>query len=172
MRCAPRCRARAHGLCSCVGLGRGRPGGLPVGDHPLVGALVLGGDLALGSPLVGLGQPMSGRAASLVARGAEQQLDAAQLLAIERWAPERVLLAAAEQMPRDHDLRAVATVAILLPRRAAMRAWKARSGPGVRVVCQPASTSRLRTSAAPCLLIRPCLAGWVPDWRTRGSSPR
>src|SRR3954453_21961064 len=46
---------------------------------------------------------MSARAAALVARGAEQQLDAAQLLAIERWAPERVLLAAAEQMPRDHD---------------------------------------------------------------------
>src|SRR4051794_25746354 len=49
---------------------------------------------------------MSARAASLVARGAEQQLDAAQLLAIERRAPERVLLAAAEQMPRDHDERA------------------------------------------------------------------
>src|SRR3954451_13486495 len=79
---------------------------------------------------------MSARAASLVARGAEQQLDAAQLLAIERWAPERVLLAAAEQMPRDHDELACGRDGRdLAPRRAAMRSWKARSGPGVRGVC-------------------------------------
>jgi len=54
----------------------------------LVGALVLRGDLAFGSALVGLEQLAAGRAAPLVALGAEHQLDAAQLFAIERRARE------------------------------------------------------------------------------------
>jgi hypothetical protein len=39
------------------------------------------------------------------------------------------------------SLRATATVAMLPPRREAIRWWKARKGPGVRVACQAASTS-------------------------------
>src|SRR4051795_2080174 len=119
MRCAPRCRARAHGLCSCVDPGRGRPEGLPVGDHPLVGALVLGGDLLLGSALIGLEQPMAARAASLVARGAEQQPGCGA--ASRDRAPARPDAYCSPRLSRCHaittSLRAVATVAILLARR-------------------------------------------------------
>src|SRR6266536_4666871 len=57
------------------------------------------------------------------------------------------------------SLRATATAAMLPPRRAATRSWKARSGPGVRVACQAASTSTCRVSPGPCLEIRPCRAG-------------
>src|SRR6266545_4711944 len=44
------------------------------------------------------------------------------------------------------SLRATATVATLPPRREAIRWWKARKGPGVRVACQAASTSTCRVS--------------------------
>src|SRR5712691_3645186 len=65
------------------------------------------------------------------------------------------------------SLRATATVAMLPPRREAIRWWKARKGPGVRVTCQAASTSTCRVSPGPCFEIRPCRAGSVPDWLTR-----
>src|SRR6184192_4427555 len=65
------------------------------------------------------------------------------------------------------SLRATATVAMLPPRRAATRWWKARSGPAVRAACQAASTSTCRVSPRPCLLIRPCRAGSTPDWLAR-----
>ena len=37
---------------------------------------------------------------------------------------------------------------------------------------QAASTSAQRAAGEPCLEIRPPLAGELPDWNTRGSSPR
>jgi hypothetical protein len=61
------------------------------------------------------------------------------------------------------SLRAVATVAICDPRRAQMRAWKARSGPGVFAAVQAAWTSNRRIMRLPCLEIRPCCAGSLPD---------
>jgi hypothetical protein len=36
---------------------------------------------------------------------------------------------------------------------------------------QAASTSMPRAWARPCLVIRPCWAGWPPDWRTRQLRP-
>src|SRR5439155_10110732 len=49
------------------------------------------------------------------------------------------------------SLRATETVAMLPPRREAIRWCKARKGPGVRVACQAASTSTCRGSPGPLL---------------------
>jgi hypothetical protein len=56
-------------------------------------------------------------------------------------------------------LRAVATTATCMPRRARTRSEKARSGPGVLAAAQAASTSMPRACARPCLVIRPVLGG-------------
>src|SRR5436309_1620238 len=48
------------------------------------------------------------------------------------------------------SLRATATVAMLPPRRAAIRCWKARKGRGVRLACQAASTKTCPVSPGPC----------------------
>jgi hypothetical protein len=69
-------------------------------------------------------------------------------------------------------LRAIATVATLLPRRAWMRCPNARNGPGERLQAQAASTRIRRASAEPSFEMRPMRAGVEPDWRTRASSPR
>ena len=83
---------------------------------------MLSGDLALGTALVGFEQLAAGRAAALVARGIERQLDAAQLLAIQAG---RANAYSSPRLSKCHaivtSLRAVATVAILRPRRAATR---------------------------------------------------
>ncbi len=52
------------------------------------------------------------------------------------------------------------------------RSKKARRGPGVRVTFQATSPSICRVSEAPALEMWPWRAGPLPDWRTRGSSPR
>ena len=53
------------------------------------------------------------------------------------------------------SLRATATAATWRPRRAAMRAAKACSGPGLAAAIQAASTSTWRAAAEPCLESRP-----------------
>src|SRR3954464_2289015 len=70
------------------------------------------------------------------------------------------------------SLRAVATTAICIPRRARTRSKNARSGPAFLTATQAASTSIPRACARPCLVIGPCAAGWPPDCLTRGLSPR
>src|SRR5436305_13266006 len=69
---------------------------------------------------------------------------------------------------RTASLRAVATTAMCMPRRALMRSKNARSGPGVFDAAQAASTSIPRACARPCLVIRPWEAGCPPDCLTRG----
>lgn len=57
----------------------------------------------------------------------------------------------------------VADVLPILPRRAAMRAWKARSGPGVRIAVCAASIKSPRACACPAREMCPCRAAFSPD---------
>src|SRR4029078_9729509 len=121
-----------------------------------------------GAQVAGLGQALA-----LLAGGAGHQAEAADLLAIQRRTHERVLFAAGEQAPGDddalardgagRDVRAAPAGQALM--EGAQRPGGAGGMPG-RFDKQPAD------SPGPCLLILPCLAGSLPDCRTRGSSPR
>jgi len=76
---------------------------LPVSDGPQIGLLGLGGGGAFGLALMDLEVLVARQALALAARRAKEEFEPAEFLAIERGSHERVLLAAAEQVPRDYD---------------------------------------------------------------------
>src|SRR3954464_11323053 len=101
-----------------------RCGCRPVGDGSAVGGFGLFGELALAFAVGALAVGVLGRQgpASGVALGAGAQFEGAELLARQRRALIGVVLLAGEQVPNSTaSLRATATIAIWLPRRARTR---------------------------------------------------
>src|SRR5436190_6814725 len=81
-----------------------RCGCRPVGDEPAVGDFGVFGELTLAGAFGALAVGVLCREVSTsgLTLGASAQLEAAQLLACQRRAPERVILLAPEQVPEQH----------------------------------------------------------------------
>jgi hypothetical protein len=158
-RCAPRCGTRA--------LDRR----LPVLDESAIGGFGLRGEFLV-EPVL-LPRDEDADPLPLLVLRAGHQLEPAQLLAGERRAGEGVVLAAAEHVPGDHgELAGDRDGGDVAAAPDGDPLMEGAQRPGVRVACQAASTSMCRVSPGPCLEMRPCRAGSVPDCCTRGSSPR
>jgi transposase-like protein len=165
-------RSCSQRWCAC------RPGqcgrsGLPGGGDGLVGQFGLFGEASLGVADGFEGVPGCGSSAAAGGGVSGAELELAVLVRDQRRLGEGVLGAVSGQLPAQlGDLAGGGHHRDLHAAAGADPLENARSGPGAFDAAHAASTSMPRAWARPCLVIGPCVAGWPPDWRTRGCSPR